>query len=326
MAQQTQMERVVEYHNRWIRQYPDLATLAAASEEDVLKSWEGLGYYSRARNIRKAAAVILNEHGGVFPSDPKSIQALPGIGEYTAGAIASIAFGQVLPAVDANVLRVFSRLLDIDAPVRDKATKVEIEKCVKGLIPESRPGDFNQAIMEFGALICSKRSACDGCPVQTHCLAYAKGTTALRPVSPPKKEIIRIEMATGVLVHDGRMLIQKRKPDDVWPGLWEFPGGGIEEGETPDQALQREFMEEVELSVVPKDKITVVNYAYTRYRITMHCYMCGLSNGDAPEPVFNEAVEGGFVTPKSLVKYAFPAGHRKLIEFMRNDMRFSEYF
>lgn len=326
MAQQTQMDRVVEYWKRWMERYPDLSTLAQASEEEVLKSWEGLGYYSRARNIRKAAAIILDTHSGIFPTSFKEIHALPGIGEYTAGAISSIALGLVEPAVDANVLRVFARLLDIPTPVKDKAAKAQVEKMVRSLIPEDRPGDFNQAIMEFGALICSKRPKCDGCPVQSHCAAYANGVTDQRPVLAPKKSTIKVEMATGVLMHDAKMLIQKRKPNDVWPGLWEFPGGCIEEGETPEQALVREYQEEVELDVVPCEKITVITYSYTRYRVTMHCYLCKPSNGDIPAPVFNEAVEGGFVNPVSLAKYAFPAGHRRLVEFMQGDLRFSDSF
>lgn len=326
MAQQTQIDRVVQYHARWMDRYPDLESLAGASEEEVLKSWEGLGYYSRVRNIRKAARTIMDEHEGVFPSDFQTIRTLPGIGEYTAGAIASIAFEEVVPAIDANVLRVFARLLDIDVPVREKTAREVITECVRELIPERRPGDFNQAIMEFGALVCSKRPVCSGCPVQAHCLAFAKGVADQRPILPPKKGVIRIDMATGVLVHKGRMLIQKRKPDDVWPGLWEFPGGVIEKGETPEQALCREYMEEVELAVVPDEKITVVTYAYTRYRVTMHCYLCRPANGDSPSPVFNEAVEGDFVLPDALEQFAFPAGHRRLIDFMRADLRFSDRF
>lgn len=326
MAQQTQIDRVVEYHARWMERYPDLEALARASEEEVLKSWEGLGYYSRARNIRKAAKVVLNEHGGVFPTDSQTIRTLPGIGEYTAGAIASIAFNEVVPAVDANVLRVFSRLLNINLPVRDKAAKDEIESCVRGLIPEDRPGDFNQAVMEFGALVCSKRPHCTGCPVWEHCLAHAAGVAGERPVLPPKKQVIRIDMATGVLIHQGRLLIQKRKPDDVWPGLWEFPGGVIEKGETPEEALRREYQEEVELDVLPGEKITVVSYAYTRYRVTMHCYLCRSTRDGVLAPIFNEAVEGLFITPSQLDKYAFPAGHRRLIEFMRGDLRFADRF
>jgi len=326
MAQQTQMDRVVDYWKRWMVCYPDLATLAQASEEEVLKSWEGLGYYTRAKNIQKAASLVVDVHGGVFPTTYKDIHSLPGIGEYTAGAISSIALGHVEPAIDANVLRVFSRLLNIDKPVKDSTVKAQVEKFVRELIPEARPGDFNQALMEFGALICSKRPACDCCSVQSHCSAYDKGVADQRPVLAPKKTIIKVDMATGVLFHGGRLLIQKRKPNDVWPGLWEFPGGGIEDGETPEQALVREYQEEVELDIIPSEKLTVIKYSYTRYRVTMHCYLCRPANGDVPAPVFNEAVEGGFVNPVALSEYAFPAGHRRLIEFMQNDLRFAGQF
>ncbi|QJB58012.1 A/G-specific adenine glycosylase [Pseudodesulfovibrio sp. zrk46] len=326
MAQQTQMERVVQYWKRWMERYPDLTTLAGASEEEVLKSWEGLGYYSRARNIRKAAALIMDAHNGVFPNSFEEIRSLPGIGEYTAGAISSIALGIAEPAIDANVLRVFSRLLNISMPMKEKIAREQVESAVRNMLPADRPGDFNQALMEFGALICGKRPHCSGCPVQFQCQAYAEGVTAERPVLPPKKSIIKIEMATGVFEHNGKMLIQKRKPDDVWPGLWEFPGGVIEEGETPEQALAREYSEEVELDVVCGEKITVISYAYTRYRVTMHCYLCRSVNEGPPEPVFNEAVEGGFVLPSTLSDYAFPAGHRRLVEFMRKDMRFADRF
>lgn len=319
MAQQTQIDRVVGYYARWMDRYPDLESLAEAHEEDVLRLWEGLGYYSRARNILRAAGRLVRDHGGVFPSDPAAIRALPGVGPYTAGAVASIAFGLPEPAVDANVLRVFSRLLDLDAPVTEAATRSVIEEAVRTLIPGDRPGDFNQALMELGALVCARRPRCAGCAVSSHCQGHAAGVADARPVLRPTRPPIRIEMATGVLVHRGRVLIQKRRPDDVWPGLWEFPGGCVEPGEAPRQALAREFMEEVELAVEPVDKITVVAYAYTRYRVTMHCYLCRLSNGGEPRPVFNEAVEGGFVPPSRLGDYAFPAGHRRLIEHMRRE-------
>lgn len=322
MAQQTQMERVVAYWRRWMERYPDLGSLAEAPEEDVLKVWEGLGYYSRAKNIRKAAELILTDHAGVFPDEIKQIQALPGIGAYTAGAIASIAFNKVAPAVDANVLRVFSRLLDIAEPVKAAKVKQEVEQAVLSLIPEERPGDFNQALMEFGAMICSKRPDCDQCAVSQHCTAFANGTTGERPVLPRKQKAIHIEMATGVLVHDNKVLIQKRKPDDVWPGLWEFPGGCVEEGETPREALVREYMEEVELAIDPGKKITVVSYSYTKYRVTMHCYLCRSVSTKNLKPVFNEAVTGQFVSPKSLSDFAFPAGHRRLIECMHDEAWF----
>ncbi|BCS87468.1 A/G-specific adenine glycosylase [Pseudodesulfovibrio sediminis] len=321
MAQQTQMDRVVGYYSRWMERFPDISTLARAREEDVLKMWEGLGYYSRARNMLKAAETVIQEYGGVFPAEFKTIQSLPGVGEYTAGAISSIAYGLPEPAVDANVLRVFSRVLDMEEPVRGKSGKGRVEKVVCSLIPPDRAGDFNQAIMELGALICSKRPKCDRCPVQGHCKAYMANTVHQRPVLPAPQKTIRINMVTGVLVHDGKILIQKRKPDDVWPGLWEFPGGSIEAGETPQQAVAREYMEEVELSIMPEKKITTVTYTYTKYRVTMHCYLCRLDQAYR-EPVFNEAVEGGFVLPEVLEEYAFPAGHRRLVEYMKS----AEYF
>ncbi|MGE4192428.1 MAG: A/G-specific adenine glycosylase [Pseudodesulfovibrio sp.] len=325
MAQQTQIDRVVEYHNRWMARFPDIRSLAEAGEEDVLNLWEGLGYYTRARNLHRAAALVMDEFGGEFPADYADIRALPGVGDYTAGAVASIAFGLPEPAVDANVLRVFARLLDVAAPVRSREGRAVIEQAVRELIPEDRPGDFNQAIMELGALVCRKNPDCAGCPVRDHCAALARGTVAERPVLPAPKEVIRIDMATGVLLHEGRVLIQKRKPDDVWPGLWEFPGGCIEQGETPELALAREYMEEVELRVRPVEKITVVRYSYTRYRVTMHCFLCAF-DGDPAPPVFNEAVEGGFVPPARLDGYAFPSGHRRLAETMRADVRFAHLF
>jgi len=325
MAQQTQIDRVIGYYERWMERFPDVRTLAAAQEEDVLKLWEGLGYYSRARNMRKAAAVIADEHDGVFPSDLDSIRSLPGIGAYTAGAISSIAFNQPNPAVDANVLRVFSRILDIDAPVREAGVRSLVETEVKARIPENRAGDFNQALMELGALVCSKRPRCGQCPVSELCGALEAGTVGLRPVLPKPRKVIRIDMATGVLLHEGRILIQKRRPDDVWPGLWEFPGGVIEDGETPEQAVVREYGEEVELFIEPVNRITTIAYSYTRYRVTMHCFLCRLS-GPGTVPVFNDAVEGGFVLPDQLEQYAFPAGHRRLIEFMKGDEQCAVFF
>lgn len=325
MAQQTQMDRVVDYFTRWMAVFPDVASLARADEEEVLRLWEGLGYYSRARNMRKAAAVIMDEYGGAFPADPVHIRSLPGVGEYTAGAVASIAFGLPEPAVDANVLRVFARVLDLDAPVRSKEVRTVVEETVRSLMPGDRAGDFTQALMELGALVCSKNPRCAECPVSGQCAALAASTVAERPVVPAPKKTVRINMSTGVLLHQDRVLIQKRLPDDVWPGLWEFPGGGIELGETPKQAVAREFMEEVELAVSPVEDITTLTYSYTKYRVTMHCFLCRFENG-AGEPVFNEAVTGGFVTPDELSGYAFPAGHRRLIAFMQRDPRFADLF
>ncbi|WP_243545816.1 A/G-specific adenine glycosylase [Pseudodesulfovibrio tunisiensis] len=325
MAQQTQMDRVVPYFERWMQAFPDIESLARAPEEQVLKAWEGLGYYTRARNLRKAAALVLGEMNGVFPSDPDAIRSLPGIGPYTAGAIASIAFGQAVPAVDANVLRVFARLLNLDRPVTLQDVKKTVYDKVLSLIPVGSPGDFNQALMEFGALVCSRKPDCDACPVRGHCVSLAAGTVAQRPLPAAPREYIRIEMATGLLMHGGRILIQKRRPDDVWPGLWEFPGGVLEDGETPELAVVREYREETGLEVRPVEKIGVVRYGYTKYRVTMHGYFCLPVHDGEPAPDFRAAVDGKFVPPSEFGGYAFPSGHRRIMDLLRRDMRFQDW-
>ncbi|MDP3427740.1 MAG: A/G-specific adenine glycosylase, partial [Humidesulfovibrio sp.] len=273
MLQQTQMDRAVQYFVRFIERFPDIASLAGAHEDEVLKLWEGLGYYSRAKNLLRAARAIMNGHGGVFPATFEAVRALPGIGPYTAGAVMSVAYNDARPAVDANVERVLSRVLDIDRPVSEPLVKRRILAAAWELLPPGRSRAFNQGLMEFGALVCApRRPDCPRCPLSRHCLARARGTAAQRPVPTPKPAVIHVDMACGVLVTGGLVFIQKRRPDDVWPGLWEFPGGVIEPGETPEQAMVREFREETGLLVRPAGKIAVVRMSYTRYRITLHGY------------------------------------------------------
>lgn len=317
MAQQTQMGRVVEYFRRWLQRFPDVASLAEANEEEVLKLWEGLGYYGRARNLLKAARLIAEQ--GEFPDTQKGVLALPGVGPYTAGAIMSVAYNQPYPAVDANVERVFARTYDLDTPVKAAATQAFIEDRALALIPEGRARIFNQAMMELGALVCTpKRPNCQLCPVSKYCRSHALGLQSARPVPGKRQKTVNVTVATGALVYQGRVYIQKRKPDDVWPGLWEFPGGGIESGESPEEAVVREYVEETGVHVVPVHKSGVVKYSYTRFRVTLHCFYLRYANGARP-PACYEAVEGRFVTPEQLEAFAFPAGHRKFIAQLRAD-------
>lgn len=324
MLQQTQMDRAVAYFERFLARFPDVSSLAAAHEDEVLKLWEGLGYYSRARNLLRAARTVAEEHGGAFPSGFAAIRALPGVGPYTAGAIASIAWGEPRPAVDANVLRVFSRLLDLAEPVAAPAARRRIEAAVAELLPSGEARAFNQALMELGALVCSpRRPDCPACPLAAQCLARARGTTAQRPVLKAGPEIIRIAMACGVLADSGELFIQKRRADDVWPGLWEFPGGVLEPGETPEQALVREYGEETGLAVRPAGRIATLRTSYTRYRITLHGYFCTAENGASPRSAIQvrEAAEGRFVTPLELRRFAFPSGHARLVAKLLADLR-----
>ncbi len=318
MLQQTQVDRVVDYFNRWIRRFPDIATLAGAGEDEVLHAWEGLGYYSRARNLHKTAQKIIADHG-TLPTDYKELLDLPGIGPYTAGAIMSIAYNLNYPVVDANIERLFSRLYDIASPIKSKENKAFIWQKAKELLPSGTSRLFNQALMELGALVClPKKPQCPNCPLSSDCLAYKHDSVHKRPVLPQKKKTIFIEMATGILVKESKVLIQKRQVDDVWANLWEFPGGRLKDGESPKQAVIREFYEETELRIDPHSKITSINHSYMHYRVTLHGFVCTLSGSDQNEPALHAAQQNKWVSWKELQDYAFPAGHRKLIDFIHN--------
>ncbi|MFZ5774670.1 MAG: A/G-specific adenine glycosylase [Thermodesulfobacteriota bacterium] len=313
MLQQTQMDRAVAYFTRWVERFPDIASLADAPEQEVLRLWEGLGYYSRARNLLKAARQLRDLNGGELPAEHAALLALPGIGRYTAGAIMSLAFNHDLPIVDANVERLFSRLFDLASPVKEQATSRFIWQKAEELIPPGQARFFNQAMMELGALICLPRSPrCPDCPISKHCQALAAGTVAERPVLAAPKETIPIRMVTGVLSHQGRLFIQKRMADDVWPNLWEFPGGVLEEGESAEEALVREYLEETGFAVRPGERIAVLKHNYTRYRITLECLHCELI-GTKRTPRLTAAQEFRWVRPEELADFAFPSPHRRLI-------------
>ena len=322
MLQQTQMDRGVDYFTRWIARFPDVGTLAAAPEDEILKLWEGLGYYSRARNLHKAAQEVVLRHKATLPSSPEALQALPGIGPYTARAIASIAFEKDVCVVDANVERVMTRLYDIALPVKSRQAREKIEACAAALLPEGRARDFNQALMEFGSLVCSPRNpACAGCSLAGHCLARKNGVQEDRPVMAKAPSPIYITMATGVLIHDGRVLTQKRRADDVWGNLWEFPGGVVEDGETPAQAVVREYLEETGLAVNHPVPIASFKHSFTRYRVTLHAF--GVTLLSRPEDLtLRAAQEHRWAGWSEIMKLAFPAGHRKLVRHLQNDSEF----
>jgi A/G-specific adenine glycosylase len=318
MLQQTRMDRVVFYFKRWIERFPDIATLAAASEDEVLSLWEGLGYYSRARNLHRAAQ-LLAEQESTLPDRYESLIKLPGIGPYTAGGLMSIAYNRHYPVVDANIERIFSRLFDIASPIKSSENKKEVWQNAGEMLPAGRSRDFNQALMELGALVClPKKPNCAGCPIVYRCQAHNLGIVHERPVLPPKKKSIIIEMATGILTRGDKVLIQKRHADDVWANLWEFPGGRLKEGETPQQAIVREFLEETGLHVKTTRKITSVRHSYMHYRVILHGFFCDIinGNGEETEPALFAAQENRWVRFAGLHQFAFPSGHRKLIEYL----------
>ena len=276
MLQQTQVEKVRDYYTNFIARFPNIYDLAAASLEKVLKTWEGLGYYSRARSLHKTAHILVERYDGVFPADIKSLNELPGIGPYTAAAIASIAYDIPAAAVDGNVRRVMSRYLAEPAP-----SSVDLERAVLALMPHKTPGKFTEALMELGAVICRpKNPQCLLCPWQAYCRACQEGTQSQYPAPKSRKQIPHYDVVAAVTVRqDNRVLVAKRRQDAMLGGLWEFPGGKREDGESLSDALKRELLEEMGIHIDVGDQIVVIKHAYTHFRITLYAFYSLLKSG-----------------------------------------------
>lgn len=312
MLQQTQVETVKPYFERFIKNFPTVKALASADEQSVLKQWEGLGYYTRARNLHKAAKIIVTEHKGKIPDSFESLLGLPGLGMYSAAAISSIAFGEKVSAIDGNVLRVFSRLTELSDDISKQKTKEFVFGELNKVILEENAGDFNQAMMELGAVICkAKNPACDICPVRSYCSAYLSNNTALFPVK--KKPAVRPhkEIAVGIVFKGGKILIAKRHENQMLGGLWEFPGGKVEQGETHEECVVREFKEEVNLQIEVVKPLCKVDHAFTHFTITITAYICNYVSGNA------KAISGSkikWVYPESLTEFPFPKANKVIIE------------
>ena len=237
MLQQTQVDTVIPYYERWMKRFPTINALAKASLDEVLKVWEGLGYYARARNLHKAAKLIREEHKGKFPDSYEEIHRLPGIGDYTAGAISSIAFNLPTPVLDGNVTRVLCRLFAIRQDPKSPKTQEKLWRLAGSLLPKKNPGDFNQALMELGALVClPELPRCLFCPLPSACEARKIGLELSLPVRTQKKPLPTVSVSVALLWKDGKLLIQRRPEQGLLGGLWEFPGGKIEKEETPEEA------------------------------------------------------------------------------------------
>ena len=254
MLQQTRVEAVKGYYTRFLAALPDIPALAQCDDELLHKLWEGLGYYSRVRNLKKAAQVIMERHGGVFPEDHSEVLALPGIGEYTAGAICSIAFGHPTPAVDGNVLRVMSRITDDPSPIDLPQTKRRVTQLLSGVYPKDA-GAFTQALMELGATVCgpNRKPDCENCPCKSICLGFQRGTADGLPVKSPKKARRQEDRTLFILRCDGRFALEKRPEKGLLAGLWQFPNvtGSLSAQEALDAVTAfglhpREILREVE--------------------------------------------------------------------------------
>jgi A/G-specific adenine glycosylase len=280
MLQQTRVETVIPRFDRWLERFPTLGALAEAGVDDVLAEWEGLGYYSRARNLHAAARVVRDSLGGRIPATAEELRELPGVGEYTAGAVASIAFDRPEPAIDVNARRVLARLFDIVAP-----TTSAMRECVAGLIPAERPGDFNQALIELGATICRARSPrCPECPLAARCLARSRGTIADRPARADRPAVPTFELGVAAIVSpNGQALMVRRAESRMLGGMWEFPGRVVAPGELPGQAADRAA---AALADRPQRTrpLAVVHHAYSHRRHVYHAFLFEARIEAAPEP------------------------------------------
>jgi A/G-specific adenine glycosylase len=313
MLQQTQVATVIPYFERFLVAFPKIDDLAAAPLDQVLKLWEGLGYYSRARNLHRAAQQIVAGYGGKFPASSAVLLKLAGIGRYTANAIASIAFNEHVAVLDGNVIRVLSRLYDIDEDVTTSAAQRRLWALAERLVPKIRPGDYNQAMMELGRTICRPRAPrCNACPVAKHCLALMHGTQHQRPVKAPKQATPHYEVAAGVIYNDqGQILIAQRPAEGLLGGLWEFPGGKQEPGETLAECLQRELMEELAIRVRVDDQIAAVRHAFTHFKITLHAFECQYLDGP---PQTLGCADWRWVGLDELAQFTFGRADRGVIE------------
>lgn len=323
MAQQTRLETVVDYYTRWMTRFPTVRALAAAEQQEVLKLWEGLGYYARARNLHKAAQQIVEQHGGDVPRTRQELLALPGIGEYTVGAILSLAFNQPAPLLDGNVKRVLSRLTDLADPI-DKPAVVrhlwELAQIVVESAPPDLPGAVNESLMELGATVCTPQNPrCLLCPVAAYCRAAARGTQSQRPVTSPRKATPHFDVAAGVIwqgeAHNSQLLIAQRPQDGMLGGLWEFPGGKQEPSDMDLPAcLAREIHEELGMEIAVGAPVAVVPHAYTHFRITLHAYHARHVGG-TPQAI--GVADWRWINFDELDAFPFPVTDQKVIAALR---------
>jgi A/G-specific adenine glycosylase len=316
MLQQTQAATVIPYYERFLKQFPDLVTLAAADDTALMKAWEGLGYYARARNLRAAAQTVLRAHGGKLPASREALLKLPGFGPYTAAAVASLAFGADCAAVDGNVMRVLARVYAVDADIRLSSTRRQLQQLADGLIPTGRAGAFNEALMELGALRCRPKTPdCNSCPIRHLCRAFQQGRTRELPVKSVKPAVPHHEIAIGVVHHRGKVLIALRPANGLLGNLWEFPGGKRQAGETLAECCRREIKEETGLDVEVRETFAIVPHAYSHFRITLHAFHCCYTRGKA-RPHSSQAVR--WVRLDELDEYAFPKANKQIIALLKS--------
>lgn len=301
MLQQTRVNTVIPYFNRWMERFPDLKSLAEADEQEVLRMWEGLGYYSRARSLHKAARLVMEKYQGIIPHDPQTLECLPGVGPYTAGAIASIGYNERTTALDGNIRRIYARLFDLALPLGTKQAEQALQQLAEENLTSGNVGDYHEALMDLGSLVCvPQRPDCGICPLQRDCLAYRNGTVDTRPVILKKEAIPHYVVTAAVMLRDpDQVLICQRPAKGLLAGLWEFPGGKQEKDESLEACLEREIMEELGARIEINAEFGIYRHAYTHFRVTLHAFLCTALD----EPQAKEAQQLRWVPIASLMDY-----------------------
>lgn len=311
MLQQTRVDTVIPYFTRFLEKFPSIEVLANADEDQVLKAWEGLGYYSRVRNLQTAVKEVHEKYEGQVPDDPKEISTLKGVGPYTAGAILSIAYGKPEPAVDGNVMRVLSRILLIWDDIAKPSSRKIFETAVRSLISHEKPSYFNQALMELGALICTPTSpSCLLCPVRDHCQAFEAGVQNELPVKTKKKKQRPVELVSAVLKDEqNRMLIRKRPESGLLANMWEFPSAEVSLGYRSEKEQFKEyFQEEYQVNLSLGDMVGRIEHVFSHLIWNIHVFT-GKLHGDIQEGPGLKLVKA-----EELEEYAFPVSHQKIIK------------
>ncbi|MCL7454098.1 MAG: A/G-specific adenine glycosylase [Anaerolineae bacterium] len=318
MLQQTRVETVIAYYQRFLQRFPTLEALAKAPLDDVLKAWEGLGYYARARNLHRAARWVVQEMNGRLPARSEDLSRLPGVGQYTASAIASIAFGQDAVALDGNLRRVLCRLFGIDDDPGRTNTQRRLTELAEAMLPSGQAGDFNQALMDLGAMICTPTTPqCLLCPLLGSCRSQQEGIQNELPIRATRGHRPHRDVTAGVIWDDNdHVLITRRPLDGLLGGLWEFPGGKRRPGEALPACLHREISEELAIQIQVGELLVTIEHVFTHFFMTLYAFDCRWLSGS---PKCLGCLDLQWVTLDELDAYAFGVADQKIISFLRSD-------
>jgi A/G-specific adenine glycosylase len=309
ILQQTTVATVIPRFERFLAAFPNIRSLAAADEQSVLKEWEGLGYYSRARNLHRAARMLVADHDAQLPDDPDILKSLPGVGRYILGAVLSQAFNRRLPIVEANSKRVLCRLFAQTGDPKSSDVQSWLWETALSILPRKRIGDFNQAMMELGALICTQNEPdCPNCPLKNECLARREGLQNAIPLRSAKPNFVRVREVCIVLRHAGKVLLVRRPPGGRWGNMWEFPRVALEESDTHDAAARR-LIGSLGMKAQPRRELTTIRYTVTHFRMTMIC-LDAIARTKAFRTGYYE--EGRWLRPAELTEYPVSSPQRKL--------------